>query len=234
MKLFQLIILCFALIFQIKAEYWTFYECFQSETVCAFKDLLIDYSNYEWIPVCGNAAIVEHVAFNESIVPVLNRRFCEGFPNLQILSMSEVKLEGLDMFGLERCKNLKILNLSRNNIKIIHPFLLQYNMDLEEIRLEHNKIKWTGNKLFENFKNLRKLVLHDNKFKSFSPELIKGSVNLSYIDISNNKITDLDVDVIIDYLPNLTHFILHGNDIEPRRMEEILTILHEHGIATEV
>lgn len=229
---FKLIFLLLLTIFHQNLCQKPTHECKRIGFSCTFSQVILNKTHYEWTPVTDDVNAVTRIDFYESRIPVFSKDLCETFPNLEELYVFLLSIEEIKEDAFESCKELQGLHIFKNNIKTFHPDTFKYATKLETIQLYRNLIESLNDhtNLFSTLTNLEYLDLGENNLTEFSPELVKNNKKLVTLHLYSNELADVDVEQILEYLPNLKFHHLHDNEISCVRIVEIGQLLKARDV----
>lgn len=210
------------------------YKCKLTGTTCIFSNIVLDSTNYEWKPTSDDPTLVREISFISCNIPVVTKDICETFPFLKNLKVVEQGVHEIQAEALHACQELNLLDLNSNQIDKIHPNTFRTTKKLERLNLSLNKIKnLDDHNLLLNLLDLETLQLGFNSLIEFSPELIRTNNRLTQLHLHSNDLSDINAERIVNFLPNLTRFLLNSNEISCTRVVQINEFLQSKGISND-
>jgi len=138
--------------------------------------------------------------------------FCQKFPNLKVIYLSDAKLKSIDEDSLINCKNLEHLLLFGNQIRELPKTLLLRNSMVTLLRVDDNQLTTLPENFFVNQKELEILDLTKNQISFLQSNIFRPLVKLEVLYLSNNKLQSLNTEWFVN-LHNLKWLGLHKNQI---------------------
>ncbi|XP_070504342.1 coagulation factor IX-like [Chironomus tepperi] len=163
--------------------------------------------------------------------------FCDHYPNIEVIDMSEAEIEEVKINSLKNCRNLEVAQFYNNKISELDENFLSTNRRLKEIYLNYNKFTTIPENLFRNqedlqildlsanllddlpynifesLKNLKTLKLDINKLAILNPDWFKKLESLETLDLSSNEIDELP-DNVFSSLYSLKSLNLDHNNLQ--------------------
>lgn len=205
------------------------FEIAEAESVCYYQGLNLDQSNYRFQPVAEAPKNITILIVTNSTLAGFSREFCDTFPNLRQISTIGVGLEILDADALESCNDLRYLQAFDNHITDLPEQFFRYNRVIQEIDFHDNKIKHIHPTQFRGLKRLNALTLSSNEIEEFPVDSITDT-SLLTLELQTNDITYLDVESIVDKLPNLQVIGYQNNELACVRVVEFNKMTEERNI----
>lgn len=201
----------------------------EAEELCLFDNLRLPRNGYRFTPISKDPKIIKILGFTDSTVPIFSRDFCDAFPNLEQISIINIGLESFETYAFENCGRLKYLQAFNNQIRSLPPLLFRSTRNIQEIDLHNNRIKGISADQFAGLRNLEILVLSENDIDNFPVDSIMDT-NLHTLELQTNDITYLDVEALVDRLPNLQALGYQYNELACIRVEQYNRFLKEHRV----
>ncbi|XP_063707812.1 leucine-rich repeat-containing G-protein coupled receptor 4-like [Culicoides brevitarsis] len=207
------------------------YRCDDSITVwCTFQNIRLNSTNYRWKPK-ANKTEIEYVEFESSLIPVVYSNICRAFPKMKNLQLGESGVQEVTEDAFYACANLETLRLHSNKIKVLHPTTFQGVPKMAFLNLGSNLLtEFPDLSFFAGMPKLQKLFLEWNNLKSFPAELLKYNPKMYQLALYSNNLSELDVEKLVKYLPNLKYFNWIDNEIFCSQALEGMTYLSSLGI----
>lgn len=166
-------------------------------------------------------------------LPKLVAGICQGFPNLEKITIGLVDLEEIAPDAFSDCYKLTEVNIFANKLHHLDENLFRINTKLKTVYISSNLLEEIPVNLFKGLTNLRRVQLPGQMFTSISPEVFKDLSHLQILDLSRNHLRDLDVEKLIRYTPELFYIWLRDNDFKCSRLREVMTVLKKAGVTLE-
>jgi len=136
--------------------------------------------------------------------------FCQKFPNLEVISITNAILESID--SLSNCKNLNYLILDANQIQELPETMLIENSKLIFFWIYENQLTTLPENLFLNQKELEQLDLSDNLINFLPSNIFRPLVKLDVLCLHKNKLESINPGWFVN-LQNLKWLRLDRNQI---------------------
>ncbi|KAL1497048.1 hypothetical protein ABEB36_008075 [Hypothenemus hampei] len=171
------------------------------------------------------------------------------------LYLSHNNLQNIDLIKFFSANSLKVLDFSYNNLTILSPKTFENCTNLTSLLLHHNKIQSFPMDIFVSPEKLKILDLSFNNLSEIPFGLLNHLRSLEYLNISNNplildfhtlstlsnlkflnlqniKIINMDTNLILDSLRNLTEMTLSKYDFKRNCSEltRFISALQVHKI----
>ncbi|XP_063697914.1 protein artichoke-like [Culicoides brevitarsis] len=209
------------------------YKCETSGTVCTFTDVTLTDDSYKWKPTADNPAVIAHVNFSSSVIPVITSDICKTFPNMNILELNNLEITEVAEDAFHNCALLNVLNFESNHIKKFHPNTFMFLKNLRVLNIEQNQLSELNDyKIFSEMPNLSELYVDSNNLMEFSPELVRYNPQLTTLNIYSNDLSDLDVEKLVEFLPNLEFLYWEDNEVSCSRAVKANNFLQSKGITS--
>lgn len=223
-------------------------------SVCRCNDDLLQVScinaSLEVFPIQLNPD-VRHINLHDNKISDVHYAL-NIYSSLELLDLSENKLQSLGSLNFRSQMKLKHLNLSTNQVHVLtkeslkglHALTeldLSFNrleelaentfrdlQSLEVLRLRGNQIVHMSEELFKPVKLLRELYLDDNQLLRMPGHAIVEGLNLQWLSLSENLIESIEEDDV-PFLPVLRVLLLNGNvvnDIHPGALSSLTSLEH--------
>lgn len=206
------------------------FKCELSGDICTFRNVVLNFSHYEWQPASDNPTVVTTVQFKNSVIPIVTKGLCELFPNVRKLDLEQSNVKSVAEDAFQACLELDYLRLSGNNIEQIYSNTLKYNRKLSILALDRNRITDLHDDLFLNLEKLEDVYLEENNLTEFSPKLLRNNEQLKALLLQTNDLSDIDAEKIVEDHPKLEAFTVTDNEIHCTRYVHITNMLRSKGI----
>jgi len=150
--------------------------------------------------------------YNYNKLKTLSLIFCQKFPNLEAIRISDAELESVDEDSLSNCKNLDHLWLSGNKIRELPEYLLIRNSKLTLFWVKNSQLTTLPENLFLNQKELEDLELHENQINFLPSNIFRPLAKLEVLYLWGNKLQSINPEWFVN-LQNLKWLALDGNQI---------------------
>lgn len=200
---------------------------------CTFENVILSETDLEWQPDTYDADLIDIIHFANSRIPVFSNTICTHFPSLKELHVRGQHVKKIQYNAFEKCKVLARIHFEDNEIQEVDPSTFAFG-SIHRIYLDGNRIRqltcW-----FANLVNLTVLSVSNNNLTHFNPDLIKNNHNLQILDLSSNEMSDIPVEAILHLRPkHLEVFNVDDNELSCVRTVQIIKLLHNHGIQSNV
>ncbi|CAH1991556.1 unnamed protein product [Acanthoscelides obtectus] len=162
---------------------------------------------------------LEQTYLGSNLLEVIESRVFEGKENLEIIDISNNKLQWI---SLKNIPLLRDLNLSRNFFKISVLQNITRPSSLVTLNLSMNKLDEVPVHIFQNFSSLEYLDLSDNHLQLHNSSF-SGLKQLKALNIANNNIEVLP-EIVFNELTKLKHLDLSGNKIQYISSENLVNV----------
>lgn len=200
-------------------------------TTCDLYNIFLENETTRFMPSSRNPKQVIKVTLRSSTIPVLTSDICTTFPNIEKFEVQGVGLKRIDLDAFSGCGNLKEIIIYGNSLGTIHPDTFKWRPLLEVISLWNNKIVEIQPELFRNLTYLKTLNLYGNLLTEAPISVFETLTNLKELRLHHNPIVDLDVNALLNVLPNLKEVALQDTDMECDRLKEVIGIFRGAGVA---
>lgn len=202
---------------------------FESIDLCYLEGLSLPKTGYRFLPIAEKPNDISFVVITNSSIAGLSRDLCDTFPNLKQISIINVGLEIIDGDALENCNTLRYLQAFNNRISKIPEQLFRFTRNIEEIDFYNNQIKHIGITHFQGLKRLKTLILSSNHINLFPADTLTDT-GVLILELQTNDISYLDIETIVDKLPDLQAVNYQNNELSCVRVEQYNKLLTEKNI----
>ena len=154
----------------------------ERRSIKGLMDLISDIFGFNFNTENGHVVEIQMISAGLASIP----RGLQKFPNLYKLQLQTNKIRKLRI--LDGCDNLQILNLSDNRLNSTGLTILPKITGLKSIDFSYNEIDSLEH--FANLREIESLNLSNNEIKEI-PQLSKLS-RLKYLDLTGNPIKKLE------------------------------------------
>ncbi|PSN47386.1 hypothetical protein C0J52_11172 [Blattella germanica] len=182
--------------------------------LCMFTVLIIRGDMEETQPntFSGLSRLNKLIYRNENDINITKDTLRE-LPSLRYLSMSDSRINDIQLGSFDNMKNLLYLDISNNKIHSLKVGMFRDLPSLKILLLPRNKnLISVPSFVFEGLRGLVNLNLSDCSINVVQPEAFKGLVRLRFLDLSHNKISSL-VNNSLSHLMMLRELAVQDNKI---------------------
>ncbi|XP_055596813.1 protein artichoke [Uranotaenia lowii] len=153
-----------------------------------------------------------NVTINHCFLQELPNAIFIRFTDLQILEISDSRLNHLQDYALNGLKNLEVLNFSKNNLTSIKSWSDHDLEQLQTLDIRKNLVKSINSQSFKRYPNLAKLILSNNFLTTIPEGTFSEVPHLRYLSLGRNLLTSIE-EHTLKGLSKLTHVSFHHNQI---------------------
>lgn len=196
---------------------------------CIFENIELTNTNYRFKPLARSPELVKNLEFKNSSVAGFSRTICDTFSNLERIVINDIKLEFFEEGALDNCPKLVYLYVHMNRLESLPKNLFKYNKEVQIITLERNVLKSLDRKQFSGLEKLGFLDVSGNYLEEFHVDSVTDT-DLSVLYLYSNDISYLNMESIIDALPNLQFIGYNNNELPCDRVRYMNALAEENGI----
>ncbi|CAG0905826.1 unnamed protein product [Darwinula stevensoni] len=176
------------------------------------------------LDVCNNSLIavddvfqdlpsLEVLDLSENKMEKVTERSFHALPRLKVLTLSKNAISTVQSGSFQDLENLKTVDLSRNRIQKIEPRAFRSLPSVKEIHLEHNQLMEMGAGAMERLDSLRHLSLDFNLLRSVDGSSVKDvNPGLHLVNLSYNLLETVPVS-LLHAIPRMEVLDLSHNHI---------------------
>lgn len=229
MYLINTLLTIFSIVAYVNASTPSF-KCKPKGSFCEFWNVQLNSSDYELQPTPNSTLDIRKVKFRGSKVTLLTNAICKTFPKIKELELVNQGVVVIEKNAFHVCESLEVLKLNDNKIVNLDKSSFYALRALKRLHLHFNHIKELHDEVFYSLENLTELSLGSNNLEEFPPDLLKYNVNLENLWIYSNDLADVDVEKILDNLPQLRQLELDDNEFSCTRMMEFIKLLKARNV----
>lgn len=197
--------------------------------VCYIEYLELDRNNYRFKPVTEAPENVTTLNILSSTLAGFPRTICDTFYNLQDIWVSQIKMEFIEDGALDNCKDLETFLVWGNRLRRIPKDLFLHTRKIRSIALSDNELIEIDQFQFTGLENLLEMTVFNNELNEFPASSIVGT-NLVNLDIFSNNIHYLDLETILNGVPNLSSVMYDNNEFPCELVTTMNRLVEEKGI----
>lgn len=199
-----------------------------SGNACHFWDIVTDANNYRF-DITSDNFNVNQVFVDGLNVTVLGRDICDKFEKLRFFSTGfEIALEMITADAFESCE-LSSLDISKNKVTNLDFFQKLGNLD--SFRWYWGVVPTLPVDIFRDLTNMQSFSWIYGDLREFPAALIRNMPRLVHISLESNELTQIDVEGILTYAPNIEIFQFDDNPIKCSRSTAIRSFLRSKGVS---
>ncbi|XP_063697718.1 leucine-rich repeat-containing protein 15-like [Culicoides brevitarsis] len=184
--------------------------------------------NYQIEPQAVNSSDITNLDLNGTL-PILGPEICENLPNLRIIFASYLGVEEIAENTFKSCKNLYRIDLDWNNITKLSENAFTGLENLEKLYISGGNLQELKLNL-SSLINLEQLGLRNLNLTEIDPEIFKNLKNLKELYLYANRLFDLDLEKILNYLPNLKKINIVDNNFKCDRVKKLVELCEKYRI----
>lgn len=185
------------------------------ENTCIAEDLQINdarrkinnHSNLK-----SNSKVIE-LNVRKSEMLYLHNNIFKTFPNLEIVSFTNISIKHLFVDDFDGASKLKRLSMDENQVQFLGDNIFEGAEQLESLTMNSNQIERVSPNAFKGLKMLKNLSLVGNLIKELHVDTFKELVNLENLILASNQLQSLDGS-ILEFNTNLFKLSLDENKLE--------------------
>lgn len=199
------------------------------QNTCKLRHLHYNETTFQFNTFYGSQTTKLRL-FNSTLPKLGKYGLCKSnYPNLPENKIEEIDLSGVQLQEMapdtfESCSKLKILILRSNKIETLEE-VFSYNSELEKLDLTNNLIKEIRDETFVPLTKLKVLLLSNNFLTRFAPILIESCHRLEVLKLDSNDLFDLNVQKMVEYVPNMKTLAFNNNQLRCQHVKEIQEFL---------
>lgn len=132
-------------------------------------------------------------------------------PLLRVIDLSHNQITSVN-YTLSFYMQLQLLNLTQNKIENLGSNNFEYQSELRVLDLSTNSLKQLSRNAFKGLVHLKRLLLNDNQIAEIHPHALPKMSGLVELNLRNNKVTHL-AEGTLEQLVNLRVLILENNEL---------------------
>lgn len=201
---------------------------------CSFKDVTILKENPHFQPNHSDPDLINLINIRETNhIEWFTIDICDYFPNLNVLNIYNIGLEGFDNDAFATCYKLSEVNITGGSFLTLPENLFEYTRYMRTIGFYDTKLSTISSSAFINLRRLFEVQITGSLIEEFPIESIISLEFQSLILYSNN-LKDLKVEEILEQFPSLRFIAFSDNDIKCSRVEEMIGALSKReGLTVE-
>lgn len=164
---------------------------------------------------------VEHLEQSRQVIPILNAEICNKKPNIEQLRLWGAEIHTVESNALHKCTKLKNIWLEDNLLTVLRSGTFSHKPNLEELNFRANSLEYLDEDVFDGLSALETLNLRCNNLVFFSPRYVQDLMVLKYLNLASNHLINLEINGLLDKLPQLGFISYNGNDISCSRLAVI-------------
>lgn len=173
---------------------------------------------------------IQHLGQSRQVIHILNTEICVNKSDIEHLRLWGAEIHTIETNALHSCTKLKNIWLEDNLLTVLRSETFKYKPHLVELNLRANKLEHLDEDVFDGLSALETLNLRCNKLVFFSPRHIQDLMVLKYLNLASNHLINLEINGLLDQLPQLGFISYNGNDISCSRHAVISSKINATGI----
>lgn len=195
----------------ILASFWNLLLICQK--IYCVQEVNCKIENSTSIRVCSYEDDIEEFNFRLSETKVFPSEVFLVRNHIEILSMTHLKIEDVEIGTFEKAKNLTFLDLSHNELKDLKANMFEGASNLKVLSIMYNRISQIDKNTFKKSTNIWRLHLDGNNIQYLKKNTLRELKQLEVLGLTENQIETLPRN-LFDHNLELRHIYLQNNKLK--------------------